>query len=156
MCAHVRTRAHVCAYTPHSLECCTLSSSRAPAQRNVIGALLSYGSITMISECCLCRDLGLRFSQDSPRSFSSCLLCISFTAVWACVLSRQVRLLVTLWTIAHQAPLSMGFSRQEYWSGLPCPPPGDLPNLGIQPKSLTSPALVGSLPLAPLGKPLNS
>ena len=41
------------------------------------------------------------------------------------------------------APLSMGFSRQEYWSGLPCPPPGDLPDLGIEPLSLTFPALVG-------------
>ena len=40
-----------------------------------------------------------------------------------------------------QAPVSMGFSRQEYWSGLPCLPPGDLPNLGIDPESLTSPAL---------------
>ena len=50
---------------------------------------------------------------------------------------------VTLWTIAHQAPLSLGFSRQEYWSGLPCPPPGDLPNPGINPASLTSPALAG-------------
>ena len=39
------------------------------------------------------------------------------------------------WTAAHQAPLSMGFSRQEYWSGLPCPPPGDLPNPGIKPRS---------------------
>ena len=47
----------------------------------------------------------------------------------------------TLWTVAHQTPLSMGFSRQEYWSGLPCPPPGDLPNLGIKPASLMSPAL---------------
>ena len=40
---------------------------------------------------------------------------------------------MTLWTVAHQAPLSMGFSRQEYWSGLPCPPPGDLPIPGIEP-----------------------
>ena len=48
-----------------------------------------------------------------------------------------------LWTVAHQAPLSMGFSRQEYWSGLPCPSPGDLPHLGIEPKSLMSPALAG-------------
>ena len=46
-------------------------------------------------------------------------------------------------TVARQAPLSMGFSRQEYWSGLPCPPPGDLPNPGIEPTSLTSPALAG-------------
>ena len=42
-----------------------------------------------------------------------------------------VRLFATLWTIAHQAPLSMGFFRQEYWSGLPCPPAADLPELGI-------------------------
>ena len=47
----------------------------------------------------------------------------------------------TLWTVVHQAPLSMGFSRQEYWSELPCPPPGDLLNPGIKPMSLMSPAL---------------
>ena len=49
-----------------------------------------------------------------------------------CVLSHfsRVRLLATLWTIVHQALLSMGFSRQEYWSGLPCPSPGDLPDQG--------------------------
>ena len=51
-----------------------------------------------------------------------------------CVLSYfiRVQLFVTLWTVAHQATLSMGFSRQEYWSGLPCPPPGDLPDLGTE------------------------
>ena len=48
---------------------------------------------------------------------------------------------VTPWTVAHQAPLFMGFSRQEYWSGLPFPSPGDLPNPGIEP---ISPALAGS------------
>ena len=48
---------------------------------------------------------------------------------------------MTLWTIIHQAPLSAGFSRQEYWSGLLCPPPGDLPDLEIEPLSLMSPAL---------------
>ena len=47
------------------------------------------------------------------------------------------------WTVAYQAPLIMEFSRQEYWSGLPFPPPGDLPYLGIKPASLTSPALAG-------------
>ena len=52
-----------------------------------------------------------------------------------------VRLFVTPWTIACQAPLPMGFFRQEYWSGLPYPPPGDLPNLAIEPVSLKSPAL---------------
>ena len=51
-----------------------------------------------------------------------------------------VLLFVTPWTVAHQARLSVRFSRQEYWSGLPCPPPGDLPDSGIEP---VSPALVG-------------
>ena len=55
----------------------------------------------------------------------------------------HVRLFVILWTVAHQDPLFMGFSRQEFWSGLPCPPPRDLPNPGIEPVSLKSPALVG-------------
>ena len=54
-----------------------------------------------------------------------------------------VQLFATPWTVAHQAPLSMGFSRQEYWSGLLCPPPGDLPNLGIKPKFPMSPASAG-------------
>ena len=47
----------------------------------------------------------------------------------------RVRLFVTLWTVAYQAPLSMGFSRQEYWGGLPFPSPGDLPDPGIEPRS---------------------
>ena len=54
-----------------------------------------------------------------------------------------VRLCATLWTVAHQASLSMGFSRQEYCSGLPCPPPGDLPDGGLKPESLMSPELAG-------------
>ena len=49
----------------------------------------------------------------------------------------------TSWTVAHQAPLSMGFFRQEYWDGLPFPTPGNLPNPEIVPRSLTSPALAG-------------
>ena len=57
-----------------------------------------------------------------------------FSCVW---------LFVTLWTIAHQAPLSLAFSRQEYWGGLPCPLPGDLPDSGTEPASFTSPALAG-------------
>ena len=63
----------------------------------------------------------------------------------------HVRLFVTLWTVAHQAPLSMGFSRQEYWSGLPFPSPGDLPNPGIKPRF---PALQADpLSSEPPGKP---
>ena len=49
----------------------------------------------------------------------------------------RARLFATPWTVAHQAPLSMGFSRQEYWSGLPFPSPGDLPDPGIKPRSST-------------------
>ena len=62
--------------------------------------------------------------------------------VHACMLSR-VRLFATLWTVAHQAPLSMRFYRQEHWSALLCPLPGDLPDPGIESTSLTSPALAG-------------
>ena len=51
--------------------------------------------------------------------------------------------LVIAWTAACQVPLSMGFSRQEYWSGWQCPPPRDLPDIGIEPTSVTSPALAG-------------
>ena len=56
------------------------------------------------------------------------------------LLSRfsHVRFFATLWTVAHQAPLSMGFSRQKYWNGLPCPPPGDLLDPRIEPQSFVS------------------
>ena len=65
-----------------------------------------------------------------------------FSCVWLCV---------TLWTAAHQAPLSMGFSRQEYCSRLPCPPLAALPDLGIEPLSPASPALqVNFSPTEPL------
>jgi len=58
------------------------------------------------------------------------------------------------WTVARQAPLFMGFSRQDYWSGLPCPPPGDLLDSGIEPASLASPALAGRFfTIEPPGKP---
>ena len=69
-----------------------------------------------------------------------------------CVKSlSRVQVFVTLWTVAHQAPLSMVFSRQQYWSGLPWPPPGDLPDPGIHPTSLRLQHWqAGSLPLAPL------
>ena len=65
--------------------------------------------------------------------------------VCTCVLScfSHVQFFMTQWTVANQAPLSMEFSRQEYWNGLPCPPPGDLSDPGIKPASLMSPALAG-------------
>ena len=61
------------------------------------------------------------------------------TSVLSCF--SRVLLCVTLWMIARQAPLSTGFSRQEYWSGLPCPPLEDLPNPGMEPASPATPAL---------------
>jgi len=54
-----------------------------------------------------------------------------------------VQLLATPWTVAHQAPLFMGFPTEDYWSGLLIPPPEDLPNSGIEPASSASPALTG-------------
>ena len=63
-----------------------------------------------------------------------------------CVCAFMLRLCLTLcdpWTIAHQAPLSMEFSRQKYWSGLPFSTPGDLPESGFEPASLPSPVLAG-------------
>ena len=88
-------------------------------------------------------SLSERSAQAPSQGGQACVhACV---CVCACVLScfSHVWLYVTPWTVAHQAPLSMGFSRQEYWSGLPCPSPGDLPDPGIEHGSLMSPALAG-------------
>ena len=78
-------------------------------------------------------------------------------SVCAVLVISCVQLLANLWTVAHQAPLSMGSYRQEYWSGLPFPPPGDLPNPGIKPVSPASSTLqVDSLPAELSGKPILS
>ena len=61
------------------------------------------------------------------------------------LVAKSCPILATPWTVAHQALLSMGFPRQEYWSELPFPSPGDLPDPGIKPMSLASPALAGGL-----------
>ena len=88
---------------------------------------------------------------SSPFPFLHIHLCLRravlrhFSHVW---------LFATLWTVAHQAPLSMGVSRQEYWTGLPCPPPGDLYHPGIELLSPVVPALqADSLPLSQWGSP---
>ena len=67
----------------------------------------------------------------------------------------HVQLFVTPWTVAHQAPLSMGFSKQEYWSGLPFPPPGDPPNPGIKPHLLCLLQAGSFFTIVPPGKPPN-
>ena len=82
-----------------------------------------------------------------------CFLFIFYACMHAQSLSH-VQIFATLWTVACQAPLSMLFSRQEYWSKLPVSPPGDIPNPGIEPTSPVFPALqVDSLSLSHLGSP---
>ena len=99
----------------------------------------SQSNIDTISYHSVCKTRLLVFlclhpslSQPLSSSFPSVLSC--FSPVW---------LFVTMWTVAHQALLSIGFFRQEYWSGLPFPSPGDLSSPGIKHLSLTSPALAG-------------
>ena len=93
---------------------------------------------------------------SSPKHTYSTRRYIVTLFLCACVLSCYThgQLFATLWTVTHQAPLSTGFSRQEYRSGLPCPSPGDCPNPGIEPMSPEAPALQeGSLPLSHWGSP---
>ena len=85
-------------------------------------------------------DIFISFSDTTESPFLKAIL-----HFYACLSLHHVRLFATPWTVAHQAPPSTGFSRQEYRSRLPFPPPGELPNLGIKP---VSPALqADSLPL---------
>ena len=78
-----------------------------------------------------------RTFSSSPKPINMCAYALSCFS--------HAQLFVTLWTVALWAPLSMRFSRQEYWSGLPCLPPGECPNSQIKPMSLTSPALADML-----------
>ena len=87
-------------------------------------------------------------------SFQETLTFPTMAMVSACLVAQSRLTFVTLWTIVHQALLPMGFSRQEHYSGLPCLPPGDLPDSGIKPRS---PALqADSLPSELPGKPMNT
>ena len=92
----------------------------------------------------LCNDLsGEKIWKWIDICMHACML-RRFSHVWLCE---------TLWTIPHQAPLLLGFSRQEHWSGLPCPPSGYLTNPGINPRSPMSPAWAGRLSPRPPRKP---
>ena len=99
----------------------------------------------------------LAWGLHQPRK--SLYMLLTEFAVCACMhtkLLNHVRLFVTLWAVAHQAPLSMGFSRQEYWSALPCPRLGNLPDPGIKPMSLTFPVWAGGFfTTCQLGSPSN-
>ena len=83
--------------------------------------------------CTVCLD----YMQISSTSHCWFLCILHAWLLQSCPMLRHP------WTVAYEAPLSMGFSRQEYCSGLLCPPPGDLPDPGIEPVSLTSPLLAG-------------
>ena len=86
---------------------------------------------------------GMNYSLGKARPGYTIFLVICLCTM--CMLSHfsHVWLCATPWTVAHQPPLSMGFSRQEYWSGVPFPPPGDLPDPGIKSLYLASPVLAG-------------
>ena len=99
-----------------------------------------------------CPSQHLAHSKCSERTcpLNEChLLCLCAT-----LRHSQVRLFVTPWTVTARLLCPRGFSRQEYWSGLPCPPPGNLPNSGIVAGSPT--LQVDSLPSEPPGKPKNT
>ena len=86
-----------------------------------------------VTWCAVVHGVAKSWTQLSDRTTTTIYMSV-------CVLSRFncVQLCATLWILACQAPLSMGFSRQEYWNGLPCPPSGDLADLRIKPASLLS------------------
>ena len=102
-----------------------------------------YGLLKFFSCSYSERDSSDLPKPTSPSYFHDKVLMDSSSACSVSMLScfSSVRVFATLWTIARQTSLPMGFSRQEYWSELPCPPPGDLPYPEIEPTSLMSPAL---------------
>ena len=101
----------------------------------------------------------LTFQSQTDKSICSFVLFLAKPSaslvkliLCACLVTCPVQLFVTLWTVTKKAPLSMKFPRQESWSGLPCPPPGSLPDPGIEPESPELPALqIDSLPLSHWG-----
>ena len=124
--------------------CSQLGASRSPEStqsqaKGGVGGGLGWGQ----------RSTGVNRGLSIPRSSRTVLILCC-----CCSIIKLCPTLETPWTVARQAPLSMGFSRQECWSGLPCPPPGDLPDPGIEAESPVSPALeVDSLSLGSLGGP---
>ena len=108
--------------------------------------LLSLPSVAVLLPVDTSRILNsMAVYGHGTSSLTSLRVLSHFCRVWLCGM---------LWIVARQASLSMGFSRQEYWSGLPCPPPGVLPDSGIEPASLVSPTLAGKFfTTSPSGKP---
>ena len=110
------------------------------------GTRIEFGQGESLCGCVYVITKVIHASPLEPISLNSLVYSLPYVSV---KLLSRVRLFATPWTIAYQAPPSMGFSRQEYWSGLPFPSPGDLPNPGIEPRS---PALQVTLPSEPPGK----
>ena len=110
-----------------------------PAWTSGSSLFTPYKSITWFSElfwfCCSLQIINQRAIFWGDKLCSSSVVC-GAKSLQSCLTLRDL-------TVAHQAPLSMGFSRQEYWSGLPFPSPEELPDPGIKPESLMSPALAG-------------
>ena len=114
--------------------------------RNMVKYVIDMKGIRVTQLYTFVRISQLKFSHIYIRYIKNCKWIIIVWKEWGvregiddsvcAVLSYfSVQLFAAPWTVAHQAPLSMGFSRQEYWSGFPCPPSGDLPNTGIKPSS---------------------
>jgi len=108
-----------------------LSNSKSYAMQKIMNvvSLLYINRNVAMDEC------NFRINSKIDESKSTCYLCLSVCVCVCVYFTQYVWLFVIPWTVAHWAPLSMRFPRQEYWSGLPCPPPGDLPNPGIKPRS---------------------
>ena len=120
---------------PHKISFFTVCSHPNPGSSNP-GQVLGGEGIAHYPHFRSPNRRGLKSNSETKTpQFKSCGCVLSHSAV----MSNSV----TQWTTADQAPLSMGFSRQEHWSGLPCPPPGDLPDPGIESTSFMSPALAG-------------
>ena len=110
----------------------------APLAKQLVPPACQHSQKQEANRCSECRRRSSRLIFEAAHWGGKCY---SFSLVW---------LLATPWTVAHQAPLSMEFFRQEYWSGLPFPSPGDLPDPGIEPKSVA--LQTDSLPSEPPGK----
>ena len=110
---------------------------------SVVRSCLRFWCSSQQSRRCL--PLGALYSSGRDRHKKTFLKNNTYYVMCVCMLSlfSRVRLCANLWAITCHASLSMGFSKWEYWSELPCPPPRDLPDPGIKPKSLRSPAQAG-------------
>ena len=120
------------AYGMNYVHVCFLSEK---TWRNMLFSHLSscftYLNPTGAIDCCLCLSLFLPSPTEIRKHWCVCVCVCTCTRMPVCLVTQSCPLFVTPWTIAHQALLSMGLSKQEYWSGLPFPSPGDLPDPGF-------------------------